>query len=132
MKKTKIIYWSTTGLFAAFMIFSAIPNIIVDDASKEFITNLGYPVYFIPFIGLTKLLGSIAILVPSFDRIKEWAYAGLFFDLTAATYSIIMTDGFDPGMLVMVLIFAVAGTSYVYNRKYYRGSEEEIGQAVPA
>ncbi len=121
MKKTKIIYWTCTILFAGFMIFSAIPDILMVDDAITFITGLGYPVYFIPFIGVAKLLGSIAILIPSFHRIKEWAYAGLFFDLIGAVYSNIMTSGFDPGMLGMLPIFGVAIASYVYNRKVNGG-----------
>jgi len=117
MKKNKIIYWSTTGLFAAFMTFSAIPDMLKVPEAMQFITHLGYPEYFIPFIGLAKLLGSIAILIPSFKKIKEWAYAGLVFDLIAAVYSIVMTDGYDPGMLMMIPIFAVVATSYIYNTK---------------
>ncbi len=119
MKTTKIIYWTSTGLFSAFMIFTAIPNIILDPESTKFITDLGYPEYFIPFIGVAKLLGSIAILVPAFRRIKEWAYAGLAFDLVGATYSTIHVYGFDPGMIMMVLIFAVMAVSYIYNHKVY-------------
>lgn len=118
MKTTKIIYWTTTILFAAFMIFSAIPNIMSSPDSIEFVsTHLGYPKYFIPFIGVAKLLGSITILIPAFNKLKEWAYAGLSFDLIGAVYSIINVDGFDPSMLVMVIVFAVAATSYILNTK---------------
>ena len=121
MKSTKIIYWTTTILVAGFMLFSAIPDIMMVEEAVTFIKNLGYPTYYIPFIGVAKLLGSIAILVPTFHKIKEWAYAGLFFDLIGAVYSNIMTDGWQMGMLVMVPVFAVAITSYVYNQKYYAG-----------
>jgi hypothetical protein len=119
MKKIKIIYWTTTLLFALFMTFTAIPDILLADDAVAFITQLGYPVYFIPFIGVAKVLGSAAILIPNFKKIKEWAYAGLFFDLIGAVYSNIMANGFDPGMLSMILIFGVGITSYVYNQKYY-------------
>lgn len=117
MKTKKIIYWSSTILFAAFMAFSAIPDILKDPDAMKFITNLGYPDYFIPFIGVAKLLGCIAILVPGFKKIKEWAYAGLIFDLIGAVYSLLMTNGFEMGMLVMIPIFAIAATSYIYNEK---------------
>ena len=50
--------------------------------------GLGYPFYLIPFVGVAKVLGIIAILIPGFPGIKEWAYAGLFFDLVGATFSI--------------------------------------------
>lgn len=123
MKSTKIIYWTTTVLFAGFMIFTAIPNILQSEESVKFILDLGYPRYFIPFIGVAKLLGSVAILIPSFRKIKEWAYAGLFFDLVAATYSLVQVNGFDPSMLVMVLIFAVGISSYIYNGKLLGASK---------
>jgi len=119
MKLTKIIYWTSTGLFAAFMLFSAIPDIMMVEGAKVFMTHLGYPLYFIPFIGVAKLLGSLAILIPSFKKIKEWAYAGLIFDLIGAVYSNIMVDGFQPGMLMMFVVFGVVITSYLYNQKYY-------------
>lgn len=118
MKTTKIIYWTTTILFAGFMTMSAIPNIMSSQDSIDLVsTHLGYPLYFIPFIGVAKLLGSIAIIIPAFKKLKEWAYAGLSFDLIAATYSMIYVDGFAPSMLFMVVIFGVAGTSYVLNAK---------------
>ncbi len=119
MKSTKIIYWTTTILFAGFMIFSAIPDIILQSETKQFMIHLGYPEYFIPFIGWAKLLGSIAILIPGFVKIKEWAYAGLTFDLLGAVYSNIMTDGFQIGLLVLVPVFVVAIVSYFYNQKMY-------------
>ncbi len=119
MKTIKIIYWTSTILFAGFMAMSAIPNILSEKEAVKFITDLGYPEYFIPFIGVAKLLGSIAILIPGLKKVKEWAYAGLFFDLIAATYSLIVINGFKPDMLVMGLIFAVGISSYIYNEKYY-------------
>lgn len=119
MKTSKIIYWSATILFAGFMILSAIPGILMTEESVQFITHLGYPKYFIPFISIAKLSGSIAILIPFFKKIKEWAYAGLFFDLIAAVYSIIRTDGIDVSMSFMIILFALAITSYIYNSKLF-------------
>ncbi len=70
------------------MIFSAIPDLMVTPQAVDIVsTQLGYPEYFIRFIGIAKLLGAIAILIPGYSRLKEWAYAGLFFDLIGATYS---------------------------------------------
>jgi uncharacterized membrane protein YphA (DoxX/SURF4 family) len=106
MKNTKLLYWVVTILFSLFMLFSSIPDIINSPDAVKFMTHLGYPNYFTPFIGIAKLLGIIAILIPGFPRIKEWAYAGLFFDLVGATYSNLATDGFQPGMFVMVLPIA--------------------------
>lgn len=112
MKKTRILYWTITGIFAAFMLFTAIPDIMMSPDAVKMISGLGYPHYFIPFIGVAKVLGSIAILIPGFKKIKEWAYAGLFFDLVAATYSIVQTAGISPSLMFMVLPIVFLFVSY--------------------
>jgi hypothetical protein len=121
MKKTKILYWITTILFAGLMAFSAIPDVMMAEDAVKFITHLGYPEYFIFFIGVAKLLGCIAILVPGFPKIREWAYAGLFFDLIGAAYSNIMVDGWQSGMVFMLVFIGLGVASYIYNEKYYGG-----------
>ena len=118
MKKTKIFYWLVTGLFSAFMLFSAFPEILNTPDAVTFMNHLGYPKYITPFLGVAKLLGVIAILLPGSPRIKEWAYAGFFFDLLGATYSNIANDGWHPEMLFMSLFFIFLFASYfLYHRK---------------
>ena len=112
MKNSNLLYWIITGLFAGFMIFSAVPNIMNSPESVAMITGLGYPKYFIPFIGVAKLIGSIVILIPNFRRLKEWAYAGLFFDLFSATYSIFATGPFQTGVLFMFVFIGFLFFSY--------------------
>ena len=117
MKTTKILYWVFTILFAGLMLFSAIPDILkTPDAMKFMHDFLGYPNYFVPFIGVVKVLGVIAILVPGFPRIKEWAYAGLIFDLVGALYSVYSVK---PGAdnLIMLLFIALGFLSYFFYRK---------------
>ena len=123
MKKTTTLYWIFTGLFGAFMMFTAIPNIISEAESVTFITQLGYPTYFVPFIGVAKALGVIAVLIPGFPRIKEWAYSGLFFDLISAVYSMIAVHGVDPSMAFMLLPFILGALSYYF---YHKKLEEGI------
>ncbi|RZM01412.1 MAG: DoxX family protein, partial [Pedobacter sp.] len=89
MKKINILYWIFTVLFAALMFSSAVPDIISSDDAVKFFKMMGYPLYLLPFLGVAKTLGVIAILIPGFPRLKEWAYAGLTFDLAGAMYSII-------------------------------------------
>ena len=117
MKKTNIFFWIITGLFSAFMLFSAIPDILVTPDAVKFLNGLGYPTYIIPFLGVAKLLGVIAILIPGFVTIKEWAYAGLFFDLAGATYSSIAVGGFQPQILFMVLPITFLFLSYYLWKK---------------
>ena len=121
MKRTKIIYWVITGLFGLFIISTAIPNIMVDAGSVDLIsTQLQFPKYIIPFLGWAKLLGGIAILVPGFPRIKEWAYAGIFFDMAGATFASIALTGFNAGTPFMFLFIAFELASYFYYHKLVR------------
>src|SRR5688572_1369319 len=113
MKTNNIIYWVSTALFSAFMLFSGVGNFMVTPESVAFLSDhLGYPQYIIRFLGAAKILGSVALLIPAFPRIKEWAYAGLFFDLIGASYSMISVDGFEPGMAVMAVVLGVEAVSY--------------------
>lgn len=134
MKKTNILYWIFTGVFGAFMLFSAIPDIMVVPEAVDMVSGLlGYPKYLIPFLGIAKALGVIAIIVPGFPKLKEWAYAGLFFDLLGATYSNISVSGFDPAMLGMIPIFGFLFLSYgYYHKRKNEKSTAETGALVGA
>jgi hypothetical protein len=116
MKRTNAIYWILTGLFAGFMLLTAIPDVLMSPDVVAFMMLLGYPQYFIPFIGVAKILGAIVILIPGFPRIKEWAYAGLFFDLIGAVYSVIAA-GQGSGVLFIFLPIAIGAGSYIYYHK---------------
>lgn len=118
IKKINLLYWISTILFAAFMTWSAYPDAFATpDAIKFTHDFLGYPVYFIIFIGVAKLLGVAAILIPGFPRVKEWAYAGLFFDLIGAVYSLLSMSKPDPGMLIMLIPFVLGIASYIFHHK---------------
>jgi uncharacterized membrane protein YphA (DoxX/SURF4 family) len=119
-KRDTIIFWIATGLFSAFMLSSAIPNIMSTPEWVEIFKWLGFPLYMLPFIGVAKLLGVIALLIPGFPRIKEWAYAGLFFDLTGAVYAALSSGDFDPKMLVMLVPYGLGTVSYIYHHKRLR------------
>lgn len=117
-KKTKIFYWIFTILFALIMFSTALPNVMMSQDSIDLIhTRLGYPQYFIMLIGIAKILGVIGILIPGYPVVREWAYAGLFFDLVAATVSGIAVDGLHPMQLGMLVFFAPGVVSYIYYRK---------------
>lgn len=120
-KTVTILYWVFTVLFAGFMAFTAVPGLMGDEESIQFIHNtLGYPLYFISFISIAKLLGAAALLVPGIPaKIKEWAYAGMFFDLAGAFYSIVsVQQKFDPGMFFIILPAVIGILSYwFWNKK---------------
>jgi len=122
MKKTKILYWIFTVLFALIMLSTALPNVMMSPDSVDLIhTKLGFPKYFIVFVGVAKILGVIGILVPGYPRVKEWSYAGLFFDLTAATVSGIAVEGFHVMQLFMAVFFAPGVLSYIWYHKLKAG-----------
>src|SRR6478735_8088345 len=119
MKKITILFWVFTIAFSFIMVFSAIPSIRLTQESIDFMNKgLGYPVYFIPFTGVAKVLGIIAILIPGYPRIKEWAYAGLFFDLIGAIYSV--TSIGQEGWQFILLPLGLGILSYFF---YHRRLE---------
>lgn len=84
MKTTKILYWVFTILLIALMLFSAYGSLFKHEQTEAFAKAIGFPVYLFTFLAIAKILGIIAILVPGFSRLKEWAYAGFCFDLLGA------------------------------------------------
>lgn len=123
-KSTTIIYWIVTGLLAAMMFMSGIMNAMVTPESVTLITDhLGYPKYFIAFIGVAKALGAIALVIPGLRRIKEWAYAGLTFDLTAAIYSIISVGDPVSAWAPILIGLALIAVSYIYYHKKLKATQ---------
>ena len=121
-KTINILYWVFTILFSALMIFSAYGSVLVNEGAIKLIHDqLGYPVYFISYTGWAKVIGAIVILIPGLKAIKEWAYAGLFFDLIGAIYSgIAVAKAVDP-MMVFMLIWIVPGIlSYIFWKKTFK------------
>ncbi len=95
MKTRNIVYWIMTGQVAFFIggggagqIYQYLHN------PHGFVPILNYPMYFFAILGFWKVLGAIAILGPRFPRLKEWAYAGIFFDLTGAAASCAAVGGY--------------------------------------
>lgn len=115
MKKgKKIIYWIATLWLALGMVATGMVQLLKVESEGALappgvwgIAQLGYPVYFLTLLGIWKLLGSIAILLPKFPLLKEWAYAGFFFIMTGAIYSHIATGSpaaeFFPSLLLLAL-----------------------------
>jgi uncharacterized membrane protein len=86
-KRNKIIYWIATSLLAFGMLQSGIFAMLRTKEWVDLVTGLGYPVYFLTILGVWKILGVIAILIPRFKLLKEWAYAGFFFAMSGALVS---------------------------------------------
>ncbi len=87
MKPTVIAYWVFTALLVLVFVGGGVMDLRQPPEVLEGMKALGYPAYFATLLGLWKLSGSLALVVPGFARVKEWAYAGMFFDLTGAAVS---------------------------------------------
>ncbi|ROI05799.1 DoxX family protein [Chryseobacterium sp. G0240] len=107
-KRTKIIYWIFTLWMALGMVSTALVQLMKNKDELENFTHLGYPAYLMTIIGVWKLLGIIAILIPKRLLLKEWAYAGFFFVMSGAVIShLIMGDTAGrtfPAVLLLTLV----------------------------
>src|ERR1700709_1622380 len=86
-KRRLIIYWIATALLSFGMLASGLAQTFHSKDMVDLVVPLGYPLYFLYIIGVWKILGVIAILIPRFKLVKEWAYAGFFFVMTGALVS---------------------------------------------
>lgn len=109
-KAGKIIYWISTAWLALGMVSTGAAQIFKMKGSTggiDSIVHLGYPVYILMILGIWKILGTVAVLIPKFPLLKEWAYAGFFFVITGAIISHIASgDSISevlPGLLLLVL-----------------------------
>jgi cytochrome b561 len=118
MKTTKIIYWICTILIIAMMLFSAYSSFFSNDPKGvEMMTAIGIPMYLLRGLGVCKVLGAIAILVPGYPRLKEWAYAGYFFDISGAIFCFI-ASGFPVSAWAPMFIFIalLLGSYFTYHK----------------
>ena len=105
-KRNKVIYWIATVWLALGMLAGGVQQLLQIGGYVGIITHLGYPKYFLSIIGAWKILGVVAILVPSFRLLKEWAYAGFFFAMSGAAISHIASDSANkifPSLLLLIL-----------------------------
>ncbi len=116
-KRNKIIYWIATGLFSAFMLMNVVVYAGQNEMVSDMFASLGYPTYLVYPLGLAKLLGIIAILTRRSMLLKEWAYAGFFFNfLLAFTAHLMVGDGGFAAPIVAIILLLV---SRVYESKVF-------------
>jgi uncharacterized membrane protein YphA (DoxX/SURF4 family) len=94
MKAKMLMYWVTTALIALETFAGGITdlmhgrtNLISGPYVTDIVSKLGYPIYILAILGVWKILGAVALIVPRFPRLKEWAYAGIVFELSGAAVS---------------------------------------------
>lgn len=108
-KRNKIIYWVATLWLCLGMLSSGIVQLIKLPEEVEMMTRLGYPLYFLTIIGVWKMLGIVAVLMPKYPLIKEWAYAGFFFLMSGALFSHVAVGDpagelFGPSLLIVLTV----------------------------
>jgi LPXTG-motif cell wall-anchored protein len=118
MKGINILYWTFTVLLTVFMLLGAIPDLLRIPDAVSWLTHLGYPAYLLPFLGFAKVLGLTAILFPRLPRLKEWAFAGLAFDLIGALYShLSVGDAASSWIFPVIGIVLLIGSYVLFRRK---------------
>ena len=110
-KSKKIIYWIATGWLALGMVSTAIVQLVHQEEEVEKMNHLGYLPYFLTIIGMWKILGVIAVLIPRFPLLKEWAYAGFFFAMSGAVISHLAVGDdakelFGPSLLLLLTVIS--------------------------
>jgi uncharacterized membrane protein len=108
-KANKIIYWIATAWLSLGMLSTGIVQLLKTEEEVDMMTHLGYPVYFLTIIGVWKILGVVAVLMPKFPLLKEWAYAGFFIAMSGAVIShLVIGDQvkeiFGPTLLLILTV----------------------------
>ncbi len=121
-KRNTAIYWIATGLMSVGMLGSGLAQIAHAKQMVDLVVPLGYPLYILYIIGVWKILGVIAILVPGFKLLKEWAYAGFFFVMTGALISHLASA--DYGLRGLIGPFMQ--TIFIITSWYFRPANRKI------
>ncbi len=117
MQKNRIIFWAATGLFSAMMLMGAF-NYFTNPAMVEGFKHLGFPDYFRVELGIAKILGALALLIPQVPvRVKEWAYAGFGFVLISAVLAHLSVGDPVSGTIAIFVGFLFLTISYIYRGK---------------
>jgi uncharacterized membrane protein YphA (DoxX/SURF4 family) len=112
MNKKRIGYWIATVLFCLTMAAGGVMNLVHAEQQKQVMASLGYPEYLMTILGVAKLLGVVALLLPRTALLKEWAYAGFTFDLLGASASHALSGDAISEVIVPLVVLALAAASY--------------------
>lgn len=112
MNKRLAGYWVATVLFCLALGAGGVANLVKAEPQRVVMESLGYPLYMMTILGAFKVLGVIALLVPGFARLKEWAYAGFTFDLIGAAASHILAGDPVTSALPPLVLMLVGAASY--------------------
>lgn len=111
-KSNKIIYWISTIWLALGMVSTGIVQLIKMKEEVANMTQLGYPAYLLTMLGIWKILGVVAVLIPRFPLLKEWAYAGFFFAMSGAVISHLVSGHGAKEIFGPMLLLILTGVSW--------------------
>jgi len=120
-KRNKIIYWIATTWLALGMVSTGIVQLLKMKQETDMFTALGYPLYLLTILAVWKFLGVIAVLVPKFPLIKEWAYAGFFFAMSGAVFSHLAVHDDAKELFGPILLIVLTITSW-----YFRPADRKL------
>ena len=123
-KRNKIIYWISTIWLALGMLSGGAVQLFKVKEEVDFIIRLGYPDYFLTILGVWKMLGVVALLVPKFPLLKEWVYAGFFFAMSGAIFSHIAKGNTATYIFPPLLLLILTMVSW-----YFRPADRKIAFA---
>lgn len=112
MKTRNILYWAATGLVAAAFTAGGFANVTRAAPVVATLDALGYPAYLASILGVCKLLGALALVAPGLPRLKEWAYAGIVFNMAGAVVSHLFVGDAPDTLLAPVILMALALISW--------------------
>ena len=107
-----IVYWVSTVLTALLFAAPGLALVLRDAHFVSEMTRLGYPGYFLPFLGIWKILGAIVVLIPGGRYLKEWAYAGMIFDIAGAIVSRAAAGDHGPELILPFIIASLVALSW--------------------
>lgn len=124
-RRRRIIYWICTIWLALGMLAGGVQQLFQIGGYVEIVSQLGYPIYLLSILGFWKILGVVAILVPGFPLVKEWAYAGFFFAMSgAATSHIVVGQPFMEAIPSLVLLILTVVSWY------FRPADRKINSLI--
>lgn len=125
-KRNKIIYWIATIWLALGMVSTGIVQLIKMEEEVNNFTTLGYPTYLMTIVGVWKLLGVIALFIPGFPLLKEWAYAGFFFVMSGAIISHVAVGHGGAAIFGPTLLLVLTVTSWYFRPNKYQVAERKV------
>lgn len=125
MKTKQVVYWITLALFCLAMGAGGFADMTQNPTIMESMTKLGFPNYMATILGFWKIAGVLALLLPGLGLLKEWAYAGFFFDLTGASAAHLFVGDPMPEPIIPLVLLAIGMASW-----YFRPASRRVAPAT--